>query len=521
MPDKHLTATLDKIFVSERNTRQPKPTDPDVLSLAESLKASGQITDGLARPHPKKKGCYELAAGARRRVALGVAGIKTMNLKIREMTDTELDALILVENFQRVNPTPQAEAEVVCRLVEQGMTNEAIAAQLGQKPAWVARRKQLLKVIPALRKEWRPDGELADYNAEMMEFIGSLPKVMQEEIAENLWHFDRFNSRKELESHFARELCRLDVAPFDLDDPKFFNPTTKCGPGCATDSSKQKDLFEFKDREGKKDCARCMNTGCFMHRLGLYQAARYKELTAGEDLPIVADFYASNDQIDVGGKAMKVVRVYDTPAKKQTPNARKVIQIDATGALTVGWIKKEKGSTADTSLDKATKTPESKRKEGIEMLQGKRWLAVLEKLKKAVRDATLKNLTVPLDDLIATLGLPFRVQNTGYEVTKAHWPILDARKKGFPPANEGNHGRATKKPVPREEALWPAMQSVLLGLLPDPVKVSYAPNFAETYERVGAIISFDTAAAKKAADLDILPPKSWGKVDPHTLKPVK
>ena len=38
--------------------------------------------------------------------------------------------------------------------------------------------------------------------------------------------------------------------------------------------------------------------------------------------------------------------------------------------------------------------------------------------------------------------------------------------------------------------------------------------------RVAAIIKFPIAERKRAADLQFLPPKSWGAVDPHTLQPV-
>ena len=141
---------IAKVLVSERNTRQPQPTDPDVKSLAVSLAEQGQTTPGIARPHPKKTGCLELGAGARRRTGLALIGTATMAVIVRKLTDAELDSLILVENFQRLDPHPREEAKVIARLVAGGLKPPAIAAQLGKDTKWVNRRLQLLKIIPAI-----------------------------------------------------------------------------------------------------------------------------------------------------------------------------------------------------------------------------------------------------------------------------------------------------------------------------------------------------------------------------------
>jgi ParB family chromosome partitioning protein len=61
------------VLVSEKNTRQPTPKE--VKELVESIRATGQITPAIARPHPTKEGHLELAAGARRRTACDVLKI--------------------------------------------------------------------------------------------------------------------------------------------------------------------------------------------------------------------------------------------------------------------------------------------------------------------------------------------------------------------------------------------------------------------------------------------------------------
>jgi hypothetical protein len=52
--EKVLTLLLAQCHVSEWNPRQPKPTDPDVISLAQSIALTGQTTPAIVRPHPSR-----------------------------------------------------------------------------------------------------------------------------------------------------------------------------------------------------------------------------------------------------------------------------------------------------------------------------------------------------------------------------------------------------------------------------------------------------------------------------------
>src|SRR5690606_8378064 len=131
-----------------------------------------------------------------------------------------------------------------------------------------------------------------------------------------------------------------------------------------------------------------------------------------------------------------------------------------------------------------------------------------EKLVLAVKAAELKSLTVPIDDLIATFGLPFHITACagGPDSRSMQWKLLDNRDKGYPAYKaNGYPPRDPKRILPRAESLWPAMQVVLLGLIPKPCKVGNAASFAPMYERIAQLIQFDIAAAKHAADLAILP----------------
>ena len=57
--------------------------------------------------------------------------------------------------------------------------------------------------------------------------------------------------------------------------------------------------------------------------------------------------------------------------------------------------------------------------------------------------------------------------------------------------------------------------------MPVPMRVSDTPQWEPHYKSLAKLIKFPILTTKMEADLAILPPKSWGKVDPHTLKPIE
>src|SRR5262245_11714056 len=85
------------------NPRTVTPTQPEVLELAESIRARGILQPLFARPHPTQAGKYDLLAGERRFVAAGLAELAEVPVIVQELTDEEALSLTLVENMQREN----------------------------------------------------------------------------------------------------------------------------------------------------------------------------------------------------------------------------------------------------------------------------------------------------------------------------------------------------------------------------------------------------------------------------------
>jgi ParB family chromosome partitioning protein len=73
--------------------------DDDMLDLAASIEAVGQLTPACVRP--KKNGRFELLSGHRRMRACQIAGMETMRCEVREMNDAEAAIFLVEANRQR------------------------------------------------------------------------------------------------------------------------------------------------------------------------------------------------------------------------------------------------------------------------------------------------------------------------------------------------------------------------------------------------------------------------------------
>lgn len=74
-----------------------------VVKIATSTIKSrhGILQAPLARPHPKKKGRYQLAFGHGRVEAMKQAGINIATLRVEDLTESELKKYVLIENVNR------------------------------------------------------------------------------------------------------------------------------------------------------------------------------------------------------------------------------------------------------------------------------------------------------------------------------------------------------------------------------------------------------------------------------------
>ncbi|MDP8899623.1 MAG: ParB/RepB/Spo0J family partition protein [Actinomycetota bacterium] len=131
---------LDEI---DPNPDQPRAHFAGIEELAESIRVDGLLEPVMVRPFA---GRYQIVHGERRYRASKLAGLSELPAVVREMDDTTMFRLSLVENVQRAALTPMEEAVSFARLQKQGHTQAEIGRIIGKGQSYVAHKLRLLKV---------------------------------------------------------------------------------------------------------------------------------------------------------------------------------------------------------------------------------------------------------------------------------------------------------------------------------------------------------------------------------------
>ena len=139
---------MTEIMLSEiiPNPTQPRTDfDEEALEeLADSIRQLGLIQPITVKREGEK---YIIISGERRWRASEKAGLKRVPAYIREVDDTTLHAMALVENIQREDLNAIEISLGMQRLVEEcGLTQEALAERLGKKRSTVANYLRLLNL---------------------------------------------------------------------------------------------------------------------------------------------------------------------------------------------------------------------------------------------------------------------------------------------------------------------------------------------------------------------------------------
>ncbi len=172
-------AVILKLHEIEPNRDQPrKEFDETALSeLAESISTHGIIQPLLVRPIPD--GGYQLVAGERRWRAARTAGLTEVPVIIKEITESEIMELALVENLQREDLNPIEEAEGMQSLVDTyGMTQEEVAQKVGKSRPNVANTMRLL-ALPKSVIDLVRDGEISAGHARALLSLSDDDKIKE------------------------------------------------------------------------------------------------------------------------------------------------------------------------------------------------------------------------------------------------------------------------------------------------------------------------------------------------------
>ncbi len=132
------------------NKGQPRKTfNEDALAeLSESIQSRGVLQPIMVR---RSGDGYEIIAGERRWRAATKAGLREVPAIIKDVGDSELLQLALIENIQRQDLDPIEEAEVYSRLIrDYGLNQESVAQAVGKNRATIANALRILKLPPSI-----------------------------------------------------------------------------------------------------------------------------------------------------------------------------------------------------------------------------------------------------------------------------------------------------------------------------------------------------------------------------------
>ena len=151
MEDRNAAVAIN-INEIEPNRAQPRKSfdDASLAELAESIAQHGVLQPLLVRP--LIGGGYQIVAGERRWRAARMAGVQEVPAVVRDLSESEVMQLALIENLQREDLNPLEEAGGYQALMEEyGFTQEDVARTVGRSRPAVANALRLLALSEDLR----------------------------------------------------------------------------------------------------------------------------------------------------------------------------------------------------------------------------------------------------------------------------------------------------------------------------------------------------------------------------------
>ena len=144
------------IDMVDPNPDQPRQAMGDLSELIASVTEKGIIEPLVVRQRGPR---YQIIAGERRYHAAVQAGLHELPVVVRDVDETEMLELALVENIQRKDLTAFEEAEALHSLAQRcGYTHEDLAKRLGKSRTAITESLALQAMPPEVRKVCRAGG---------------------------------------------------------------------------------------------------------------------------------------------------------------------------------------------------------------------------------------------------------------------------------------------------------------------------------------------------------------------------
>jgi ParB family transcriptional regulator, chromosome partitioning protein len=134
------------------NPHQPRKKfdDQQLQELVDSIREKGILLPLVVR---RKGTSFELIAGERRWRAAQRAGVKEVPILVKDVSESEILELSLIENIQREDLNPIEEADAYKALMDQfHLTQEEISKKVGKDRTTITNIIRLLKLPPEIRQ---------------------------------------------------------------------------------------------------------------------------------------------------------------------------------------------------------------------------------------------------------------------------------------------------------------------------------------------------------------------------------
>jgi len=172
----------------EPNANQPRKSfdDEKLAALAESIKHHGVVQPLIVQQDGDS---YRIVAGERRWRAARRAGLETVPVIVRDLSDRQVMEVALIENLQREDLNPIEEAEAYEKLIsEYGMTQEEVASVVGKSRPAITNSIRLLSLDDEIKSRLI-SGEISSGHARALLSLDDKDlrrKAMQEIIEKGL-----------------------------------------------------------------------------------------------------------------------------------------------------------------------------------------------------------------------------------------------------------------------------------------------------------------------------------------------
>ena len=152
--------------------------------LAESLRQRGVLQPLIVRKHPKDDGLFQIVAGERRWRAAQMAQLHELPVIIRDLSDTEVLEVAIIENIQRADLNAIEEAASFRQLMDRfGHTQERLAEALNKSRSHIANLLRLL-TLPDQIQDYVKDGKLTAGHARAL-ITADNPAALARRVIEN------------------------------------------------------------------------------------------------------------------------------------------------------------------------------------------------------------------------------------------------------------------------------------------------------------------------------------------------